>query len=62
MVEGEPEVRPELLLAPQLLLTPHIASATQSARLATLIQITENTQAALAGLRPSNLLSQEAFV
>ncbi len=59
--EGEPEVRSELLLAPRLILTPHIASATQSARLATLRQATENAKAALAGQRPSNLLNPEAL-
>jgi gluconate 2-dehydrogenase len=59
--EGEPLIRPELLGAPRLLLTPHIASATPSARLATLRQATENASAALEGRRPPNLLNPEAL-
>jgi gluconate 2-dehydrogenase len=59
--EGEPRVRPELLQAPRLLLTPHIASATQSARLATLRQATENARAALKGRAPPNLLNPKAL-
>jgi gluconate 2-dehydrogenase len=59
--EGEPRVRPELLQAPRLLLTPHIASATASARLATLRQAAWNVQAVLEGHSPANLLNHEVL-
>ena len=54
--EGEPRIREELLRAPGLVLTPHIASATPSTRLATVIQVRDNVAAALEGRRPPNLL------
>lgn len=52
---GEPRVRPELLQSPLLLLIPHSASATASARLATL------RHAALVGRTPADLLNREVL-
>lgn len=57
--EGEPKVKSELLDCPRLLMTPHIASATLSARLATLRQAIDNVSAVLAGRVPPNLLNRE---
>ena len=59
--EGEPAVHPELLGAPRLVLTPHIASATPSARQNTLRQAAENVQAALEGRRPANVLNPDTL-
>ncbi len=46
---NEPEVLSALLVAPNLLLTPHVGSATQDARLATLNHVVTNIQAFRAG-------------
>lgn len=57
--EGEPRMTQELLNAPRLVLTPHIAGATYSGRLETLRQSLENVVAALEGRTPPNLLNRD---
>lgn len=58
--EGEPALRPELLAAPRLVVTPHIASATLASRLATLQQALDNVRAAMDHRMPENLLNHNA--
>ncbi|MDG0027115.1 D-glycerate dehydrogenase [Trinickia sp. Y13] len=63
--EGEPKVHPRLLSAPSVVLTPHIASATESTRRAMANLAADNLIAALgegpnAG-RPSNPINPEAL-
>jgi gluconate 2-dehydrogenase len=50
--EGEPEVRPELLAVPNVVLTPHIASATVRTRRAMADLAADNLIAALTGGQP----------
>jgi len=52
--EGEPEVPPRLLAAPRTVLSPHIGSATVSARDAMARTVAENVIAVLDGLEPPN--------
>lgn len=54
--EGEPTVRPELLALKNVVLAPHIASATEKTRRAMIELAIENCLAGLAGKRPPNLL------
>jgi lactate dehydrogenase-like 2-hydroxyacid dehydrogenase len=63
--EGEPKVHPRLLTAPSVVLTPHIASATESTRRAMANLAADNLIAALgmgpnAG-RPSNPINPEVL-
>ena len=63
--EGEPNVHPRLLSAPSVVLTPHIASATDSTRRAMAHLAADNLIAALgmgpsAG-RPSNPINPEVL-
>lgn len=54
--EGEPTVRPELLALKNIVLAPHIASATEKTRRAMIELAIENCMAGLAGKTPPNLL------
>ena len=54
--EGEPAVRPELLALKNVVLAPHIASATEKTRRAMIELAIENCLAGLAGKTPPNLL------
>ena len=54
--EGEPTVRPELLALKNIVLAPHIASATEKTRRAMIELAIENCLAGLAGKTPPNLL------
>lgn len=63
--EGEPRVHPDLLAVPNVVLTPHIASATRATRHAMAVQAVDNLIAALgfgpdAG-RPRNLLNPQVL-
>ena len=55
--EGEPTVRPELLGLENIVLAPHIASATEKTRRAMIELAIENCLAGIAGKTPPNLLS-----
>ena len=55
--EGEPAVHPDLLGVPNVVLTPHIARATQPTRLAMASLAADNLIAFLAGKKPPTLLN-----
>jgi D-3-phosphoglycerate dehydrogenase len=57
--EEEPKIHPELLDLDNVVLTPHIASATINARTKMATTAAENLVAALEGRRPPNLLNPE---
>ncbi|GAA4328024.1 D-glycerate dehydrogenase [Pigmentiphaga soli] len=59
--EGEPKVAPELLAAPNALLTPHIGSATSSARRAMADLAIANVVDWLDGKRPRTLVNPEVL-
>jgi glyoxylate reductase len=59
--EREPEVHPGLLARDDVVLTPHIGSATTSARARMAVMAAENLVAGLRGERPPNLLNEEAW-
>ena len=52
--EGEPDASPALLAAPRLTLTPHMGSATFTARDAMARTVAENVIAVLEGREPAN--------
>ncbi len=55
--EDEPRVHPELLGLEQVVLTPHIGSASRATRLAMARRAAENCRAALRGERPPDLVN-----
>jgi gluconate 2-dehydrogenase len=57
--EGEPQVNPELLKLSNVVLAPHIASATEKTRRAMVDLAIENLRAALAGNKPPSLINTE---
>ena len=57
--EGEPQVNPELLKLSNVVLAPHIASATEKTRRAMVDLAIENLRAALAGHKPPSLINSE---
>ena len=57
--EGEPKVNPGYLDLPNVVLTPHIGSATRATRLAMCETAVANLTAALEGRRPPNLVNLE---
>jgi len=57
--EGEPQVNPELLKLSNVVLAPHIASATEKTRRAMVDLAIENLRAALAGNTPPSLINRE---
>lgn len=59
--EHEPEVHPELIKMPNVVLLPHLGSATEEARTRMARLAAENMLAALEGRRPPNLVNPEAF-
>jgi gluconate 2-dehydrogenase len=59
--EGEPQVHPELLKCGNIVLAPHIASASEKTRRAMVDLAVENLQAALDGKRPPSLINAEVF-
>jgi len=60
--EGEPNVHPDLLKLSNVVLAPHIASATEKTRRAMVDLAVENLRAALDGKRPPSLINQELFI
>lgn len=59
--EGEPKVHPELLKCSNIVLAPHIASATEKTRRAMVDLAIKNLTAALAGNKPPSLINAEVF-
>jgi gluconate 2-dehydrogenase len=59
--EGEPRVNPALLTLPNVVLTPHIASATMPTRLAMAGLAADNLVAALTGATPPTPLNPEVL-
>jgi gluconate 2-dehydrogenase len=59
--EGEPKVHPELLKLSNVVLAPHIASATEKTRRAMIDLAVRNLRAALAGERPPSLINSELW-
>jgi gluconate 2-dehydrogenase len=59
--EGEPQVHPELLKCSNIVLAPHIASATEKTRRAMVDLAVENLRVALDGKRPPSLINAEVF-
>ncbi|HQT19667.1 MAG: D-glycerate dehydrogenase [Polynucleobacter sp. 17-46-58] len=59
--EGEPKVHPELLKCSNIVLAPHIASATEKTRRAMVDLAIKNLTTALAGNKPPSLINVEAF-
>ena len=57
--EGEPKVNPELLKLSNIVLAPHIASASEKTRRAMVDLAVENLRAALAGQKPPSLINTE---
>jgi gluconate 2-dehydrogenase len=59
--EGEPKVNPELLKLSNVVLAPHIASATEKTRRAMVDLAIENVVVALSGKKPPSLINAEVF-
>ena len=59
--EGEPKVHPDLLKLSNVVLAPHIASATEKTRRAMVDLAVENLRAAIDGKRPPSLINTEVF-
>ena len=59
--EGEPKVHPELLKLSNVVLAPHIASATEKTRRAMVDLAIENVIAALSGKKPPSLINTDVF-
>ena len=59
--ENEPQVHPALLNLPNVVLAPHVGSATAHTRLAMAMLAAENLLAALEGRRPPNLVNPEIY-
>jgi lactate dehydrogenase-like 2-hydroxyacid dehydrogenase len=59
--EDEPRIHPSLLGLDQVVLTPHIGSASRATRLRMATRAAENCVAALGGHRPPNLVNPEAW-
>ncbi len=59
--EGEPSVHSELLKLSNVVLAPHIASATEKTRRAMVDLAVENLRAALSGKKPPSLINSELF-
>jgi glyoxylate reductase len=57
--EREPEVEPELLQMKNVVLVPHIASASRETRLRMATMAAENLMAGLTEKRPPNLVNEE---
>ena len=59
--EGEPNIHPELLKLNNIVLAPHIASATEKTRRAMIDLAVNNLRAALGGNKPPSLINTEVF-
>lgn len=59
--EGEPQLHPELLKCSNIVLVPHIASASEKTRRAMVDLAVENLRAALDGKRPPSLINAEVL-
>jgi glyoxylate reductase len=59
--ENEPMLNPDFLSLTNVVLTPHIGSASTSTRIAMAYCAADNLIAAMTGKRPSNLLNPESF-
>lgn len=59
--EGEPKVHPELLKLGNVVLAPHIASATEKTRRAMVDLAVDNLRAALDGKKPPSLINAEVY-
>ncbi len=59
--EQEPQIHPALLTLPNVVLTPHVGSATSETRLAMAMLAVENLLAALEGRRPPNSVNPEIY-
>ena len=59
--EFEPKVHPTLLAMPNVVVSPHMGTATRETRLAMAMLAVENMVAALAGQRPPNLVNPEIW-
>jgi glyoxylate/hydroxypyruvate/2-ketogluconate reductase len=59
--EREPEVEPELMEMKNVVLVPHIASASRETRLRMATIAAENLIAGLSGKRPPNLVNEDVF-
>jgi len=59
--EGEPKVNPELLKLSNVVIAPHIASATEKTRRAMVDLAIENLRAALNSKKPPSLINTEVF-
>ena len=59
--EFEPQIHPALLAMPNVVVTPHMGTATGETRLAMSMSAAENLLAALAGERPRYLVNPEAW-
>ena len=57
--EFEPQVHPDLLAMPNVILTPHMGTASAETRMAMAMLTADNLLAALAGRRPANLVNPE---
>jgi lactate dehydrogenase-like 2-hydroxyacid dehydrogenase len=57
--ENEPRVHPDLLTVDNIVLSPHIASATEATRRAMAMTAAKNLIAALNGQSPPNLLNPD---
>ncbi len=58
---GEPAPSPELFQFPNVILTPHIGSATVEAREAMSLAVVDNLRAMIEGRRPPNLVNPEIY-
>lgn len=58
---GEPAPSPELFAFPNVILTPHIGSATREARDAMAMVVVENLRAMVEGRRPPNVVNPEVY-
>lgn len=59
--EGEPKVHPELVAMPNVVLAPHIGSATAETRFKMAKIAAENLAAMLKGSRPKNVVNPEVY-
>ena len=59
--EFEPKIHPSLLAMPNVVVSPHMGTATSETRLAMAMLTAENLLAALAGQRPPNLVNPEVW-
>lgn len=59
--EFEPKIHPALLAMPNVVVTPHMGTATSETRLAMAMTGADNLLAALAGQRPPNLVNPEVW-